>query len=56
MRNRVLLHTVLIAASLAMVAPFAWQIITSLKTLSEATTVPPSLLPQGHWANYGRVY
>ena len=56
MRSRVLLHTVLIAASLAMVAPFAWQIITSLKTLSEATAVPPTLLPSGHWSNYGRVF
>ena len=56
MRNRVLLHTVLIAAALVMVTPFVWQIITSLKTLSSATAVPPSLLPEGHWANYGRVF
>ncbi|MEV6635644.1 carbohydrate ABC transporter permease [Actinoplanes sp. NPDC051470] len=56
MPRRALLHTVLIAASLAMVVPFVWQIITSLKTLSAATAVPPSLLPEGHWANYGRVF
>jgi multiple sugar transport system permease protein len=54
--QRLLLHTVLIAASLAMVVPFVWQIITSLKTLSSATAVPPSFLPEGHWANYGRVF
>lgn len=50
------LHAILIAASLAMVAPFVWQIVTSLKTLSSATAVPPTLLPEGHWANYGRVF
>jgi multiple sugar transport system permease protein len=49
-------HVVLIAASLAMVAPFVWQIITSLKSLSSATAVPPSLLPEGNWENYGRVF
>src|SRR4051794_8201110 len=56
MPRRLVLHTVLIASSLAMVAPFGWQIITSLKTLSAATAVPPTLLPQGDWANYGRVF
>ncbi|MEU7854021.1 carbohydrate ABC transporter permease [Nonomuraea sp. NPDC049141] len=54
--RRLGLHAVLVAASLAMVAPFAWQIITSLKTLSEATKVPPSVLPGGHWENYGQVF
>jgi len=53
---RIGLHAVLSAASLAMVAPFAWQIITSLKSLSSATAVPPTLLPEGHWSNYGRVF
>ncbi|MFJ1584813.1 carbohydrate ABC transporter permease [Streptomyces sp. NPDC088197] len=51
-----LVHTVLIAASLAMVAPFLWQIVTSLKSLSDATHVPPSPLPGGHWDNYGKVF
>ncbi|SNT53899.1 carbohydrate ABC transporter membrane protein 2, CUT1 family [Streptosporangium subroseum] len=49
-------HAVLIATSLVMVTPFAWQIITSLKTLSGATRVPPSFLPEGRWENYGRVF
>ncbi|MFI6484711.1 carbohydrate ABC transporter permease [Nonomuraea sp. NPDC050663] len=49
-------HAVLIPAALVMVAPFAWQIVTSLKTLSEATQVPPSLLPSGRWQNYGRMF
>jgi multiple sugar transport system permease protein len=49
-------HTILIASALAMVAPFVWQIITSLKSLSNATKVPPSLLPEGRWDNYGKVF
>ena len=49
-------HTILIASALAMVAPFVWQIITSLKSLSNATKVPPSLLPEGRWDNYSKVF
>lgn len=55
-RSRLGVHGVLIAASLAMVAPFAWQFITSLKTLAGATAVPPSPLPEWRWENYGRVF
>ncbi|WP_305787567.1 carbohydrate ABC transporter permease [Symbioplanes lichenis] len=54
--RRIGLHAVLIVASVLMVTPFVWQIVTSLKTLSSATSVPPTLLPEGHWANYGRVF
>ncbi|MFE3830627.1 carbohydrate ABC transporter permease [Streptomyces sp. NPDC059092] len=46
----------LIPASLVMVAPFLWQLVTSLKSLSSATRVPPSLLPEGRWENYGRIF
>lgn len=49
-------HAVLITASALMVAPFVWQLITSLKTLSSATKVPPSLVPDGRWENYGRIF
>ena len=57
MRNKNLgVHTILIASALAMVAPFVWQIITSLKSLSNATKVPPSLLPEGRWDNYSKVF
>lgn len=49
-------HAVLVAASLAMVAPFVWQIVTSLKTLSGATRVPPTFLPEGRWDNYAKVF
>lgn len=56
MRKNRGVHTILIASALAMVAPFVWQLITSLKTLSSATSVPPSLLPEGRWDNYGKVF
>jgi multiple sugar transport system permease protein len=39
-----------------MVVPFAWQFLTSLKTLSSATRVPPTMGPDWHWSNYGRVF
>ncbi|WP_328324897.1 carbohydrate ABC transporter permease [Kribbella sp. NBC_00382] len=56
MRKNLPVHTILIASALAMVAPFIWQIITSLKSLSSATSVPPSLLPEGRWDNYSKVF
>jgi multiple sugar transport system permease protein len=56
MRKNLGVHTVLIASALAMVAPFGWQLITSLKSLSNATKVPPSLLPEGRWDNYSKVF
>ncbi|GAB2605323.1 carbohydrate ABC transporter permease [Kribbella endophytica] len=56
MRKNLGVHTILIASALAMVAPFVWQVITSLKSLSSATSVPPSLLPEGRWENYGKVF
>jgi multiple sugar transport system permease protein len=56
MRKNVPVHTILIASALAMVAPFIWQIITSLKSLSSATSVPPSVLPEGRWDNYSKVF
>jgi multiple sugar transport system permease protein len=56
MRKNLGVHTILIASALAMVAPFVWQVVTSLKSLSSATSVPPSLLPEGRWENYGKVF
>jgi multiple sugar transport system permease protein len=56
MRKNLGVHTILVASALAMVAPFGWQLVTSLKSLSNATKVPPSLLPEGRWDNYGKVF
>src|SRR5262245_19505470 len=49
-------HMVLTAGALVMVGPFIWQLLTSLKTLPHAVRVPPTLLPDGQWSNYGQVF
>lgn len=49
-------HLVLAAGALLMVTPFIWELLTSLKTLTSATSVPPSLAPQWHWSNYAHVF
>ncbi|WP_042384215.1 carbohydrate ABC transporter permease [Streptacidiphilus melanogenes] len=49
-------HVVLAVGAAAMVAPFLWQLLTSLQTLGEATHVPPTFLPGWRWSNYGEVF
>jgi multiple sugar transport system permease protein len=39
------IHVILIAASVFMVVPFVWQILTVFKTTSEVTRIPPTILP-----------
>jgi multiple sugar transport system permease protein len=52
-----LAHTVLVVGSLVMLFPFAWQIITSLSTTDEVTSIPPSLWPSSlHPENYAEVF
>jgi multiple sugar transport system permease protein len=46
--SRVLLYLVLIAAALAMIFPFIWMVLTSLKPESEVVRYPPGLWPH-HW-------
>jgi multiple sugar transport system permease protein len=57
-RNVVVPVTVVLAVSgLLMVSPFIWELLTSLKSLGEATRVPPVLVPDHwQWENYGRVF
>jgi multiple sugar transport system permease protein len=46
-------HLVLIPATLVLIFPFAWLIITSVETSSEALHFPPVLIPQTiRFANY----
>ncbi|MCD9899447.1 carbohydrate ABC transporter permease [Streptomyces sp. MT29] len=43
----------LVTVSLAMVVPFLWMVITSLKTDPDLASYPPNLLPQvWDWSNY----
>jgi multiple sugar transport system permease protein len=51
--GRIVLHAVLIVLSLVMIAPFAWMLLSSLKTHEEVLSYPPTLLPSvWDWANY----
>ncbi len=43
---RILLYAVLLAASVAFVAPFAWMIVTSLKPVEQAMSLPPDWIPR----------
>jgi multiple sugar transport system permease protein len=57
MRRRVpVTHLVLAIGALLMVVPFVWELITSLKTLSTATQVPPTFTPEWRWSNFGQVF
>jgi multiple sugar transport system permease protein len=49
-------HLVLAVAGAVMVFPFVWEFATSVKSLTSATRVPPTLVPDWRWANYGRVF
>jgi len=55
----VLIHVILIVFSVIMIVPFAWMILTALKTNQEAISVNPFyILPQNgwHWENFGTVW
>jgi len=48
-------HLILVAISMAMILPFIWMVLTSLKTLDEIGTT--TWLPkQAQWENYNRVF
>src|SRR2546422_3849844 len=50
---RLLLYAVMLAAGLVMAFPFFWMLSTSLKSEAEATSFPPSLIPQAWlFSNY----
>jgi multiple sugar transport system permease protein len=53
----VLTHSLLILGAVAMIGPFAWQLLTAFKSLPETTTVPPPLLPREWlWSNFAAVF
>lgn len=52
-RGNFAIHIVLIIGSFTMLIPFIWMIITSLKSLTESTMIPPTLFPKSlKWSNY----
>ena len=44
-KTTALIHIVLIIGSLLMVVPFLWMVLTSGKTISESTQIPPQIFP-----------
>jgi multiple sugar transport system permease protein len=54
---KVMIYVVLIVVALIVIIPFLWMLTTSLKTVTEASTYPPSLLPAApQWHNYSDVF
>ncbi len=57
--NSVLIHVILVIFSIIMIVPFAWMILTALKTNQEAVSVSPFyIFPQNgwHWENFATVW
>lgn len=55
--SALLIHAVLIVAGLAVAFPFYWMVITSLKTATETTSIPPTLFPKAlTFSNYAEVW
>jgi multiple sugar transport system permease protein len=51
--GRILLHVLLYGGAAIFLVPLGWMILTSLKTLPENYTYPPTLLPRvAQWQNY----
>jgi len=56
-RGNALAHVVLILGSVTMVFPFVWEIILSLSTQAQATSVPPVFWPGTlHFDNFAKVF
>src|SRR5262249_32337220 len=53
----VVLHVVLVAGLLAMVAPFIWMLLSSFKSEGEIREVPPTWWPHdASWTNYRELF
>ena len=58
-RNRILTHIVLIIMAFIMLVPFAWMVLTALKTNQEAISVNPFYIFPAHgwhWENFATVW
>jgi len=59
MLRHILKHVFLIIMSFIMIVPFAWMILTAVKTKQESISVNPFyIFPSGtwHWENFGKVW
>ena len=51
------LRLILITGAITMIFPFVWMLSTSLKSLNDAITMPPQLVPsQFAWSNYTDIF
>ena len=51
--GKIAIYAVLVVGGIVMIFPFLWMILTSLKTMTEATRVPPTFFPSAPvWGNY----
>ncbi|MCB2355673.1 carbohydrate ABC transporter permease [Clostridium estertheticum] len=51
--SNLIVHIILIIGAIAMLIPFIWMILTSLKTLTESTSLPITIIPKNfEWGNY----
>src|SRR5437016_1897189 len=49
-------HVVLAVGAAAMVMPFFWEVLTSLKTFTESTRTPPTWIPSFDGSNFTQVF
>lgn len=55
--SNLIVHIILIIDAIAMLIPFIWMILTSLKTLTESTSLPVTIMPKSFkWGNYVDVW
>ncbi len=58
-RNKILTHVVLIIMSFIMIVPFAWMVLTAVKTVQESISVQPFYIFPAHgwhWENFATVW
>ena len=58
-RNRILTHVVLVIMAFIMLVPFAWMILTAVKTTQESISVNPFYIFPAHgwhWENFATVW
>ncbi|OPA77742.1 sugar ABC transporter permease [Paenibacillus selenitireducens] len=54
-KSKVLIHALLIFGAILMMIPFVWMLLTSFKTLTESTQVPPVIIPKSFsFDNYAK--
>lgn len=54
--NKLIVHSILVIGVIGMLLPFMWMLSTSLKSFTEATQIPPTIIPEKFvWQNYADV-